>query len=60
MIDFISDREFIDASTIGVILVLWLIGGLVCIGRPRTYRLGTWLLGSGAVVGTVVAVARLA
>lgn len=46
-----KDDDFIGAMMFGIILTLWLIGGLVCIGRQRTYRLGLWVLGSGALVG---------
>jgi hypothetical protein len=55
-----AQARILDATTIGVILLLWFIGGLICVGQQRTYRLGTWILGSGALVGMVVAIARLA
>lgn len=54
-----NDRELVDTTTIGLILLLWIIGGLICVGQRRTYRLGLWVLCSGALVGFVVAVARL-
>lgn len=60
MNELFANRQWVDATTIGVIVLLWFIGGLVCIGRPRTYRLGTWILGSGALVVLVMAAVRLA
>jgi hypothetical protein len=50
-----DEDYFIGMMTIGVILTLWLVGGLVCIGRQRTYRVGLWVLGSGAAVGACTA-----
>lgn len=48
-----NDDDFWAVTIIGVILTLWLVGGLVAVGRPNTYRLGMWMLGSGLVVGFI-------
>ena len=47
------DEDFIAVVTVGIILTLWFVGGLIAVGRPKTYRLGMWMLGSGAVVGFI-------
>jgi hypothetical protein len=38
----------------GVVLVVATVTSLILIGRPKTYRLGVWLLG-GVVVSAVAA-----
>lgn len=50
-----DEGYFIGMTTVGVILTLWILWGLVCVGRERTYRLGLWVLGSGVVVGAFTA-----
>lgn len=46
-----KDDDFWALAAVGIVLTLWLLGGMVCVGRERTYRLGLWLLGSGMVAG---------
>jgi hypothetical protein len=52
-----NDDDFWAITIIGVILTLWLVGGLVAVGRPKTYRLGMWMLGSGLVAGFIAGLA---
>lgn len=35
-----SDEDFWLLASVGIALTLWLVAGLVCVGRQRTYRLG--------------------
>lgn len=60
MNELFANRQWVDDTTIGLILLLWFVGGLACIGRPRTYRLGTCILGSGVLVVLVMTAMRLA
>ena len=51
------DDDFLAMIGIGVIVTLWLVGGMIAVGKPKTYRLGLLLLASGAIFGVMASLA---